>query len=192
MCARSVVTKQKIIDAALACYEDIGVENSTMESVAQRAGVGRATLYRHFANQDEMLTEVILFEISDMRTKLQQLKQTPDTLEAYIVEACMIVLIESPKKPITSYLFSDEASPIVSRLALTNNLLIEFGENLVAPIFEAAKKQDRLRDGVSLERMIEWITRFMISYLTNPSPLFKTKSQKRELIQHFLLPVLLK
>jgi AcrR family transcriptional regulator len=49
-------TRRKITDAAVALHGTIGPAATTMTSVAQRAGVTRATLYRHFPTEEALFT----------------------------------------------------------------------------------------------------------------------------------------
>ena len=43
-------TRQRIVDAAVALHESLGVARTTVTDIAKRAGVGRLTVYRHFPN----------------------------------------------------------------------------------------------------------------------------------------------
>lgn len=44
-------TRQRIIDAAIALHQSIGPAATTISDVAERAGVGRVTVYRHFPDE---------------------------------------------------------------------------------------------------------------------------------------------
>jgi AcrR family transcriptional regulator len=48
-------TRQRIIDAAIALHEKLGPAHTPMSAIAERAGVQRLTLYRHFADEAAML-----------------------------------------------------------------------------------------------------------------------------------------
>ena len=54
--ARMDETRQRITKAAIDLHGTIGPAATTMSAVAERAGVTRATLYRHFANEDALFT----------------------------------------------------------------------------------------------------------------------------------------
>ena len=49
-------TRARITQAAVELHGTIGPAATTMSAVAERAGVTRATLYRHFANEDLLFT----------------------------------------------------------------------------------------------------------------------------------------
>jgi AcrR family transcriptional regulator len=55
-------TRARIMLAAAAQCEEVGLRRATMEDVARRAGLGRATLYRHFQSKDALVQAIILAE----------------------------------------------------------------------------------------------------------------------------------
>jgi AcrR family transcriptional regulator len=48
-------TRQRIVDAAVALHEALGPAKTTISAVADRAGVGRPTVYRHFPDEPSLL-----------------------------------------------------------------------------------------------------------------------------------------
>jgi AcrR family transcriptional regulator len=44
-------TRQRIVKAAIALHQTIGPAATTMSEIAERAGVGRVTVYRHFSDE---------------------------------------------------------------------------------------------------------------------------------------------
>jgi AcrR family transcriptional regulator len=48
-------TRRRITEAAVELHGTVGPARTTMTAVAERAGVQRQTVYRHFANEDELL-----------------------------------------------------------------------------------------------------------------------------------------
>jgi AcrR family transcriptional regulator len=47
-------TRRRITEAAVELHGTLGPARTTMTAVAERAGVQRQTVYRHFANEDEL------------------------------------------------------------------------------------------------------------------------------------------
>ena len=47
--------RERIVDAAVALHEELGPAATTISALAERAGVQRLTVYRHFANETEIL-----------------------------------------------------------------------------------------------------------------------------------------
>ncbi len=44
-------TRRRIVDAAIELHQTIGPTATTISEIAQRAGVGRVTVYRHFPDE---------------------------------------------------------------------------------------------------------------------------------------------
>ncbi|MFF0344011.1 TetR/AcrR family transcriptional regulator [Kribbella sp. NPDC004875] len=83
---RSAV-REAVLDATAEVVTERGLTGVTMAEVAQRAGVGRATLYKYFADVDSLLTAWHERQVAD---HLEQLSKTwerthriDDVLEVY-------------------------------------------------------------------------------------------------------------
>jgi AcrR family transcriptional regulator len=54
--ARAVeATRDRIVEATVAAHRDLGIQATSWEEIASRAGVGVGTVYRHFRSLDELL-----------------------------------------------------------------------------------------------------------------------------------------
>lgn len=52
---RQEETRQRIIEAAVELHETVGGAAATISAIAERAGVERLTVYRHFPNEEELV-----------------------------------------------------------------------------------------------------------------------------------------
>jgi AcrR family transcriptional regulator len=48
-------TRERIVAATVAAHRDLGIQSTSWDEIARRAGVGSGTVYRHFASIDELL-----------------------------------------------------------------------------------------------------------------------------------------
>jgi AcrR family transcriptional regulator len=48
-------TRQRIVDAAVELHQTVGPAATTISDIAERAGVGRVTVYRHFPDEASLL-----------------------------------------------------------------------------------------------------------------------------------------
>jgi AcrR family transcriptional regulator len=51
---RKEATRQRIVDATVELHEEIGPARTSISAIAERAGVERLTVYRHFATEGEI------------------------------------------------------------------------------------------------------------------------------------------
>jgi AcrR family transcriptional regulator len=66
--ARSRRTREKVLDAALACFEELGYDETTTAAIAKRARIAVGTLYGYFSDKRSVLLEVLdrtLVEVAD-------------------------------------------------------------------------------------------------------------------------------
>src|SRR6476661_3903394 len=47
-------TRQRIVEAMVALHREVGPARTTISAIAERAGVERLTVYRHFPDETEM------------------------------------------------------------------------------------------------------------------------------------------
>ena len=77
---------QRVLDAARAAYRDAGVRATTMEDVAQLAGLGRATIYRKFSTRDALVEAVLLDDLRSYLARLEQVMDAAGPLAEQVVE----------------------------------------------------------------------------------------------------------
>jgi AcrR family transcriptional regulator len=53
--AAVAATRQRIVDATVELHNEMGVSGTSMQDIAERAGVALATVYRHFPSLDELV-----------------------------------------------------------------------------------------------------------------------------------------
>jgi AcrR family transcriptional regulator len=66
-------TKQRILDAALEVFSQKGFHTATTDDIAERAGVGKGTLYRYFETKEKLFAELV-------RTRLDELEKRAGSL----------------------------------------------------------------------------------------------------------------
>ena len=72
--SRTAQSREAILDAVAALIHEEGAASVTHQRVAERAGVGRATVYRHWPNPADLLADALA------RTNLEFLEPAPGTL----------------------------------------------------------------------------------------------------------------
>jgi AcrR family transcriptional regulator len=78
---RSASAHQKVLEAAIELIADRGVDTTSMDAIAAASGVSKATIYKHWADKDTLLLEV-LSEINclDRRPKFDTGRTRADML----------------------------------------------------------------------------------------------------------------
>jgi AcrR family transcriptional regulator len=59
-------TRERILDAALNVFSEKGFHQATVDEIAERAGLGKGTLYRYFANKETLFNELVRFRLEEL------------------------------------------------------------------------------------------------------------------------------
>lgn len=99
---------QAILDAALAEFDRHGIRRVALDDVARRAGVSRTTIYRRFANRDELVAAVMDREnarlMADIAAELAALRPTANLY----VEAFTAAILRSRNHRLLNSMIAEE------------------------------------------------------------------------------------
>lgn len=159
--------REDLLDAAAGLFLAQGLRSTTMESIARQAGAGKATLYRHFSDKDEVIDEVLAREARRFERRVRDAvvgaHDTADRVEVAFL-ACILQLVGHPW-------FDREDDPERDELyARVIDPRHGHVENLVALLAELIG--DGVRDGafrhVEPRAAAEIGIRVLLSYLSIP------------------------
>ncbi len=191
--ARSERTRMKLLEAAMDCYRSKGAGNTSMDEVARKAGVGRATLYRHFENQESLLSEVMAHNLRQIQTVMETTIKNCDRAEDFYVESALVIIRECYDRDLSSLIFGDDSSTsAANRLSFSDPVMTRIGEDLLEPFYRRAKREGILRDWVTRPLLLEWTSRLMLSFITTPSPKLNSQLKLRQFFQDAVLPSIIK
>ena len=79
---KKLETKQRILDVAVALFQEQGFDNTSFEEVAEQANVSRATVFNYFPSKRDLLRGIAVEELE----KLQQVAESElgDAQEAVV------------------------------------------------------------------------------------------------------------
>lgn len=160
-----------------------------MSDIATEAGIGRATLYRHFNDFDAILVALISREIADLVLKLKEVAASFSSLEDKAIEPMIYWLREAPRIRILQMLFDHDVASL-NRLAFYADEFKLLGEDYCALIFEQAVREGRIRKNVTLKEYAEWITRIQLSLRFYSHYDHDDEERNRDFLRKFLIPSL--
>jgi AcrR family transcriptional regulator len=182
--------RARLIDAAEACFQRYGVVKTTVEDVATAAKVSRATVYRYFADRDELILGVLLREASRFLDRLtKEINREPDFDKA-IVNGVLFTVDAVRSDENLALLFAPEASGITTSIAGASDALFTLTTEFLRPFFEAARESGQLRTDVNLDDAAEWTLRAVLSLLTVQGPTQRKPADQRRFLSTFLVPAL--
>jgi AcrR family transcriptional regulator len=104
---------EAILDAAVVEFERHGLRRVARDDVARRAGVSRTTIYRRFANKDELIAAVVEREnvalFADIAAELKQAGPQSN----YYVEAFTLSILRFRRHRVLNRMMSDEPALVL-------------------------------------------------------------------------------
>jgi len=59
-------TQERILNAALDVFSEKGFHSATVDEIAERAGLGKGTLYRYFSNKETLFKELVRLRLDEL------------------------------------------------------------------------------------------------------------------------------
>ncbi|MFP5579790.1 MAG: TetR/AcrR family transcriptional regulator [Acidimicrobiia bacterium] len=178
--------RDRLIDAAEACFSRFGVSKTTLEDIASEAGVSRATVYRYFdGGRDEIILGVVLREASEFLDALQRRVQRESDLSDAIVEGVLYTIGAVRKNEHLALLFAPEAAGHTTSVAGASTALFELTTDFLRPIFERARREGQLREDVVAEDAAEFVLRMILSLLSVDGPRRRSDAKQRQFLHTF-------
>jgi AcrR family transcriptional regulator len=170
-----------LIRAADAEIADRGIESIQMEAVAIRAGVSRATAFRHLGNISEMLLQVALLRGRRHTALVESLIATKIGVFNKIETALLYTSRELPTDPSMSALIARRSAsvhhPRVHRLALDS----------MGPVLLEGQRNGEVRTDLDIDEMIDFLVEQ--TYLA-ADDLDRSDAAIHRRFRHFIVPAL--
>ncbi len=158
----------RLLDAGAALLAEFGLHRWSMDDVADRAGVGRTSVYRKFASRDDLVYAVLARELREVFRSITEAAERYDALNDKLIEGAMVALGAVDGSLVSALLKSDpttflpflttEAGPL---LALGRELIVSQAMALGAEV-----------DHQTASELAELAARLGVSFLLTPETVF--------------------
>lgn len=150
---RDPQTDERIIEAAADLLRKRGFERMTVDEVAARAGVGKATVYRRWPSKDDLAVAAMerLYALEIPRPDTGSIRG--DLAESY---RSVLTFVGSPEG--SAYLKMSIAESVRDdRIAALYRKATERAEESARVMFVRAKDRGELRPDVDLDCCVQWL-----------------------------------
>ncbi|BBY27952.1 TetR/AcrR family transcriptional regulator [Mycolicibacterium sediminis] len=110
-----MAAEQAILDAALLEFEKHGVHRVALEDVARRARVSRTTIYRRYANRDELVAAVIERENVALFADIADELKDAGPRSNYYVEAFTSSILRFRRHRVLNQMMTDEPALVLAQ-----------------------------------------------------------------------------
>lgn len=158
---------EQLLDAASAQFETVGIARSTMNDITRRAGLARMTLYRRFANKQELVKAALLRETAWFLSDLQREIDEHDTVEDKLTEGFAFTVESLRDHALLNRLLETEPEATVPHFTVQGAPLISAAAHFLAA--EISRTVPNSRTDEELMVVAELTVRLVISFVLSPS-----------------------
>ena len=189
---RSAVSKRRleILAAAVRCIEENGIENATLEQIAQTANIARPNLYRHFPSKEALINEVVLHQIHLRSQDRQRAVPLRGSFRKVMVKSITTCIEGARSDTYGRFIMSEPDVPPITIRFMASEAGLEAMEEYWAPIFEYGRKRGELREDVDVPKAMRWLTYVVAACLTLPE--FPPAEELPAYLDSFVVSSLLK
>ncbi|MFX0578354.1 TetR/AcrR family transcriptional regulator [Nocardia nepalensis] len=184
--------RTRILDAAAEQFRQWGIQRSTMEDVARRAGVSRITVYRRFSTKEELVELVILREFRRyFDTFLVDIAAATDVGDR-VVLGFVSSLRALRGNPLIGALITAEPDYVVSSLVGDGGRAVAMVREFVARQLRQEQRAGTISPDLRVELVAEVMVRICASFLAIPSQVvdLDDDEQLAAIARQFLVPML--
>ncbi|HVL76794.1 MAG TPA: TetR/AcrR family transcriptional regulator, partial [Noviherbaspirillum sp.] len=124
--------KEEILDAALACFTEHGVEATTIEMIRERANASVGSMYHHFGGKDRIAAALYIAALAEHHAAQKQLLDAAGDAESGV------------KAIVYAYVDWISANPDKARFLLYNRSAVIQGEAVEELRAQARAKRDEV------------------------------------------------
>lgn len=150
--------RTKILDATVRCFERYGPQRTSMNDIADEAGISRRTLYRLFDDRPALVAELLDRRIHELREAVNISLRGYNDIEEALIEGSLFSIETSEADDLMSEIVRHEHSGSPERFLLRVNENIAAG--MVAdwsPLLDQGRAAGRVRADLTNERAVDLI-----------------------------------
>ncbi|MBA3283364.1 MAG: TetR/AcrR family transcriptional regulator [Acidimicrobiia bacterium] len=183
------VTTVRILDASYQQLLAFGLRRTSVEDIAQRAGVARITVYRRFGGRDELIRAVLLREGRRVFAIVDAAVAGIDDADEQLVEGFVAILSATRSHPLLQRLLETEADATITSLTTHGAPVMALGREFLAGHLLRAQRNGRL-EPFDVRVVAEILVRLTLSFLLTPESIvpLATDDEARQFARRFVIP----
>lgn len=169
-----------ILDSALAVFIERGIKRTRIDDVAERAGLGRATVYRVIKDKNNLVKAVVAKECVKALAEIElQVREIPE-LSGRAREGFIQVILKASKHPLLIKLIDTEPETILPLLTLDGGKLFNDARKRISKYVQMVQEDEGgMISLLDAEHVAELCLRLVQSFVLTPAGSFHRRSEKR-------------
>ena len=148
--------RERILAAAERCIDRHGIRKTTMDDVACEVGLSRPSVYRYFADRDDLLIELITRHARALLNRTRKSISRQSSLPDQIVETVLYTAEHARRDPLTRHCVDPDGTSLGRRMIASGTTEIIRAE-MWDPLLDAALANNELPPGLPRSDTHLWL-----------------------------------
>jgi AcrR family transcriptional regulator len=148
--------RERILAAAERCINRYGTRKTTMDDIASDVGLSRPSVYRYFADRDDLLIELITRHGRALRDRAHKTISLQSSLADQIIESLLYIADHGGRDPLTRHLIDPDSTALGRRMIASGTSEMLRAE-LWDPYLDTAIANNELPPGLPRSDIYLWI-----------------------------------
>jgi AcrR family transcriptional regulator len=180
--------RERILEAAYACFARFGLGKTTVEDVVKESGVSRATVYRVFpGGKDQLLREVVAWEMGRFFGALAEAVVGAPDFATLVEDGLLFAHRAVGEHVVLQKILVTEPERLLPLLTTEQDRPLRFITGYLVPFLEREERAGRLRPGLDQELAADFVARMVLSLIGSDGAAIEDPVARRRLVREQLL-----
>ena len=180
-------SKQIIIDAAVKCFEQYGPQRTSMDDIAEAAGISRKTLYRVFNDRPKLIQEILQQRWTRIAKKIQSRIAKATSFEEALLEGSVTAVSAAQNDKLANEIIHKATDHTMEQFLLHGNERVyKANQDIWLTAIVEGRQQGVVKPNLSDDRIIEIIASMHVLLLMRDD----SPAKQREFLKDVLIPAI--
>jgi AcrR family transcriptional regulator len=179
--------RERILAAAERCIDRHGIRKTTMDDVASEVGLSRPSVYRYFADRDDLLIELITRHARALLDRARKSISRQSSLPDQIVEMALYTAEHGRRDPLTRHVIDPDATSLGRRMIASGTTEMMRAE-MWDPVLDAGLANNQLPPGLPRLDIHLWLGNVTLMVMRGLEDGDGDVRRYRSILRRFVVP----
>jgi AcrR family transcriptional regulator len=179
--------RERILAAAERCIDRHGIRKTTMDDVASEVGLSRPSVYRYFADRDDLLLELITRHGRALVDRARKSIARQSSLPDQIVESVLYTAEHARRDPLTRHVIDPDGTSLGRRMIASGRSEMMRAE-MWDPVLDAALANNELPPGLPRSDIHLWLGNVTVMVMRGLEDGEGDLRRYRSILRRFVVP----
>jgi AcrR family transcriptional regulator len=181
--------RERILAATERCIDRHGIRKTTMDDIASEVGLSRPSVYRYFADRDDLLIELNIRHARALLSRAHKSMSRQSNFPDQIIEGILYMADEARRDPLTRFVIDPDGTSLGRRM-ITSGTSAMLRAEFLDPYLDAAVANNELPRGLPRADYYLWLGDLTKTVMRGVDDGVADLKRYRSILRRFVVPAL--